>query len=525
MRLGRYLIERSIGSGAFAEVYLAEDEVLGRQVALKVLKPQLLADREALERFIQEARVLARIQHPQIAWVWDLGQEDESVYIALRYIAGPSLAQVLKERSRLPWAEALRIIEQVGSALDYAHNRGLVHRDVKPQNILVSEADGAVLSDFGLVRAMQNSGMGTRTGAFLGTPQYMPPEVWQGQGASPASDQYALACVLYELVTGVVLFDADTPWAAVAKHAQPPLIPESWPEGVPAEMGLWLKKALAEDPAKRFTSIAEFITALAHKSTEPERPRVEVKRVEKGQVYGGQVTPDNPAGIEWVEIPAGPFWMGCEENDPAALSYEKPRHKVGLPTYWISKYPVTNEQYQCFLMANPDYQAPRGWDGRDYPYEKGKHPVVHVSWQDAQAFCSWAKCRLPTEAEWEKAARGIDGCSYPWGEDWVDGRYANSKEAGVGGTTAVDAYPAGASPYGVLDMAGNVWEWVADWYNSDYYANSPGENPPGPSTGDKRVLRGGGWYDDPSALRAASRYGYYPGYMSYHGGFRCARSP
>lgn len=164
---------------------------------------------------------------------------------------------------------------------------------------------------------------------------------------------------------------------------------------------------------------------------------------------------DNPAGIEWVHIPAGEFLYG----------HNKEHHYT--KAYRISKYPATNEQYQRFIDANPQVKEPTGsnsqycWDKktRTYPHSKGDHPVVYVSWHDAQAFCKWDGYHLPSEEEWEKAAKGTDGRTYPWGEDLLAGKYANNKEAKFGGTTPVDEYPEGVSPYGAWDMSGNMWEW------------------------------------------------------------------
>jgi formylglycine-generating enzyme required for sulfatase activity len=215
--------------------------------------------------------------------------------------------------------------------------------------------------------------------------------------------------------------------------------------------------------------------------------------------------------------------MGSDDGN----SDEQPAHTVYLDAFAIDRTEVTNAQYARCVQAGA-CRPP----GSSSSYTRANyfadpryadHPVIYVSWDDARAYCAWAGRRLPTEAEWEKAARGTDGRTYPWGDEW-DASKANTDEAGVGDTTPVGAYPAGASPYGALDMAGNVWEWVADWYGEDYYRESPGENPLGPASGTNRVVRGGSWGNVQWLARAADRYGFTPDDRNSHVGFRCARS-
>ena len=492
-QLGRYKIEAILGAGAFAEVYKALDQTLDRRVALKVLKPALVADEEAFARFVREAKVTANLFNPHIATVLDMGEAEGRYFLAMRYVDGKSLDKMLAAGGALVWEKALDITEQVGEALEFAHKKGLVHRDIKPQNILISEEEGAVLTDFGLVRAMVSSGM-TTTGSFLGTPAYMAPEIWEGEEVTPATDQYALACVLVEMLTGKVLFDGKTPPAVMAKHFKPLEIPASMENRIPKGTGVALRKALAKKAPERYPTVREFVDNLRTPVFSPVLVAAVIQA--KGEI--SQVGTENPAGIEWIKIPAGEFLYGDKKEQ---FFVRKP--------FLIGKFPLTNTQYKLFLDANPSYKPPADWDDRKriYPRGKEKHPVTMVSWNDAQAFCQWASCRLPTEQEWEKAARGVDGRKYPWGEDWVDGKYCNSWEAKIGDTTPEDDYPEGVSPHGVWDMSGNVWEWTASTHEEG-----------------GRVLRGGSWVSVNNYVRSAYRNWVDQTNTDLYVGFRCSRS-
>jgi formylglycine-generating enzyme required for sulfatase activity len=274
-------------------------------------------------------------------------------------------------------------------------------------------------------------------------------------------------------------------------------------------------------------------------------------------------------GVEMVFIPAGEFWMGateeavkpltefCKQNPNADYCQngqyardELPRHRVALAAFYLDRFEVTNAWFEKFVKATghrtlaeseresavwlvvqdgrwqrsqikgANWRAPNGPGSSAEP----THPVVQVSWFDAVAYCEWAGKRLPTEAEWEKAARGADGYHFPWGNEW-DPTRANVSRGVNSASAPVGTYPQGASPYGVQDMAGNVWEWVADWYDEGYYGVSPAQNPPGPTTGKFRIARGGSWLEDPLFTATTRRFAPRPSYRSNVRGFRCARNP
>jgi formylglycine-generating enzyme required for sulfatase activity len=234
----------------------------------------------------------------------------------------------------------------------------------------------------------------------------------------------------------------------------------------------------------------------------------------------------NPLPIDWVTIPAGDFTMGSTQADPNSDFAEQPRHTVYLDAYRMGKYEVTNQQYaQCEQagICGLPYDVGRL---RDPAY--ARHPVVYVPWEDASTFCQWTGGRLPTDAEWEKAARGgLEGRLYPWGdEEPVPARQA--RNGANYDRYSGDIQPVGSyapNGYGLYDMAGNVWEWVADWYWFGGYGVSPEKNPQGPESGVDRVLRGGSWLDVAANIRVADREMAAPDYATSVIGFRCASTP
>ena len=270
-------------------------------------------------------------------------------------------------------------------------------------------------------------------------------------------------------------------------------------------------------------------------------------------------------GADMVLVPAGAFWMGSQTEDIQLrvddckksvrpenrdkceewFRDEGPQRQVFLDAFYIDRYEVTNALFERFVAGNA-YRTTAEVEGWGWVFQPGDgkrdkvkgatwrapggpgtsataptHPVVQVSWYDAEAYCKWASKRLPTEAQWEKAARGVDGRRYPWGEDWDSSR-ANGAMS-VKATRPVGGYAVGASPYDIHDMAGNVLEWVADWHDPAYYQKGPERNPPGPATGQMRILRGGGWHSSPIALRAASRGTGMQDFRYNYTGFRCAK--
>ena len=219
-------------------------------------------------------------------------------------------------------------------------------------------------------------------------------------------------------------------------------------------------------------------------------------------------------------IEAGPFTMGSAQED--CPDNQRPSHTIHLSAFYMDPYPITNQDYRDFVNCE-GYKAPIHWQGGQFPTGTSRHPVVNVSWQDAMAYAKWQGARLPTEAEWEKAARGKDERLYPWGSRFVDGERCNNGNV-VGTTLPVDEFPLGRSPYGIWDMSGNVSEWCYDYYEETFYQYSPSTNPKGPDGGQERVIRGGFFGDNRPGVRTTHRAGAQEGQTRDTVGFRIAMS-
>ena len=291
--------------------------------------------------------------------------------------------------------------------------------------------------------------------------------------------------------------------------------------------------------------VEELDDAAGTQSEEIQAPDDDVKDIPEQviDVPNLEFDPENTKdGMVMVYVAEGEFEMGTSDEQRDRLveenvwdedwNYnEQPIHTVYLDAFWIDRTEVTNGQYALCVAEGACQEPDSSESDKRISYygnpEFKDFPVVYVDWYMAEAYCAWAGRRLPTEAEWEKAARGTDGRTYPWGEG-IDSTLANYDGSGRGNsdTTAVGSYITGASPYGALDMAGNVFEWVADEYDNRYYLNSPSENPPGPSFGTgRRVYRGGSWDGTSNSVRSAARWKRRADYVDFpSGGIRCAAS-
>jgi len=650
--LGRYYLEERLGEGGMAVVYKAYDTRLERTVAIKIIRAAAFPTDElskVRKRFEREAKLLAKLSHPNIVKVHDYGEHNESPYLVMEYMPGGTLKKKLGKP--IPWQEAIRLLLPVARGVEYAHQHSLLHRDIKPANVLITDSGEPMLSDFGIAKLFEGGQTTALTGKgmVIGTPEYMAPEQWKGQ-SSPQSDLYSLGVVLYELLTGRKPYMADTPAAILIQQATEPLTrPSNFTKEIPDSLERVLIKALERESKERFHDVGAFVRALENiqagapvilpdgQGTTEDTYRVPSQDYDRekndetdtvasrpakdrmttlarvpwrlslpltiilvicligilgsaGVVYGVRsskktsetapaLMPTKPEllvtstsvvspptatkifvaptptensnqklleSMVMISIPAGEFIMGAGNNDGKAKEDERPQQVVYLDQYWIDSTEVTAGMYMECVKAgicNLDAFFARTTDDMlslgDY-YTNPKYenfPAVDVSWADANRYCEWAGKRLPTEAEWEKAARGTDGQLYPWGNQWQESALNfcdlncpndyrdNSANDQYQYRAPVGSFSAGKSAYGLFDMAGNVWEWVADWYSESYYANPPSDNPTGPSSGTDRVVRGGGWDSTAQNVRASKRFHRVPAFSSGSQGFRCARSP
>jgi len=258
---GRYRVSARLGSGGMADVYLAQDTLLGRQVALKLLHHRFAEDQEFVERFRREASSAAGLSHPNVVAVFDRGEWDGTYYIAMEYLPGRSLKAVVREHGPLSPGDATDIVVQILLATRFAHKRGIIHRDIKPHNVILDEEGRAKVTDFGIARAGASDM--TLTGSIMGTAQYLSPEQAQGHAVTESSDLYAVGVVLYELLTGQVPFEGESPVTVALKQVSvEPTPPSALNPGVSPALEAVVMRSLAKDPGARFASADEFIAAL-----------------------------------------------------------------------------------------------------------------------------------------------------------------------------------------------------------------------------------------------------------------------
>jgi formylglycine-generating enzyme required for sulfatase activity len=567
-------------------VYRVRERSSGRELALK-LTLDASDDRRRAERFRREGELAARLDHSGIVRIHAAGTLSGQSYLAYALVedARP-LNEVLP---RLPLRERVALLRDVARAVGHAHARGVIHRDLKPDNVLVDGEGRARVADFGLA-AGRDLDRPPRSGAMVGTPTHMAPEQVQGRrdDQGPPTDVWALGVLLYEGITGRLPFDGQSLLALAAQiSSQQFPTPRAVNPAISHELEAICLHALASDPADRYPHgdalAADLEAWLAGEATSVGSGRARLPRwpipVALAVLVGGvaaslsappaptraasstaataprpsQATVSRPKPVTpppwpaWVEaqapeqrpphplphglryldepgevlnakdgsrllwVPPGTFHMGTTAGRPD----ERPVREVTLSGYFVGLHEVTAKQLRAFSEAT-DLTHPVG--GID------EHPAAFITWDLAMAYCEWAGLRLPTEAEWEYAARGRDGRRYPWGDVDPDPERCNGDLGDpYQGPSPVGAFPGDVSAAGCFDMGGNVSEWVAD-YHADRYPEGPELDPQGPRRGTRRVRRGGSWKSEfQASLSASNRGSHEPTHASGVLGFRVAR--
>ncbi|MBN2393555.1 MAG: SUMF1/EgtB/PvdO family nonheme iron enzyme [Anaerolineae bacterium] len=676
----RYRVVALLGQGGMGAVYRASDLRLKSDVALKEMSPDPGLDASTLDelrqQFEQEAVVLAKLDHPNLVRVIDFFEEGDNAYLVMDLVEGESLDDRIAREGALPEKTVLAWAAQLLDALHYCHGQGIVHRDVKPQNVILRPDGRAVLVDFGLIKLWKHNPHTQAVLRGMGSPEYAPPEQYgtRGQHTDPRSDLYSLGSTLYHALTG------EAPPTSHDRMADPALFIPVWQANphVSVQTATAVQKAMELPRDQRFTDAQQMAAALtAASATTREitaRKLPAVTRKTKTAALPAVVIPDSkrkpgfiaaipvwgwgllfiallsgswgvwsvlrseaatttrvaqtlapvsaftptatlqptmtptatlqptmtstvtpqptatstvtpqptmtsaatpqptatlaatptyapgdtwtrPAdGMTMVYVPAGEFRMGSTDAEvnaaiehckqilgdcpPEKTEDEQPMHTVVLDSFWLDRTEITNEQY-AMCVASGVCEAPI------YDYEADgfigeQQPAVSIDWHNAAAYCTWVGARLPTEAEWEYAARGPEGHLYPWGNNfdgtklnycdencysaWADENYYiewadKNINDGYAFAAPVGSFPEGRSWVGALDMAGNVWEWVADWYAP--YASESQTNPEGPTQGQYRVIRGAGWGGIQSGVLSSNRQYMSPTETRADLGFRC----
>jgi eukaryotic-like serine/threonine-protein kinase len=612
-RLGHYEIQEVIGRGGMGIVLRAFDDKLHRVAAIKVMAPHMPANGAARKRFVREARAAAAVRDEHVVGIYAVEETAEAPYLAMEYIAGVSLQERLDRSGPLEVKEILRIGLQAASGLAAAHAQGLIHRDVKPANILLeNHVERVKITDFGLARAVDDASL-TQEGVVAGTPQYMAPEQARGEALDHRADLFSLGSVLYALCTGHPPFRAENTLAVLKRVCEdtPRPIREINPD-VPEWLVEIIAQLQAKDPAERYQTAREVVEVLGQELAAVQRGDLKrpptphsappAKRSRRGVVVAaamlllfaagfvlmestgithltatalGRLTPSTPPAAKGEEgrndvqpaepptpsdlansigmklklIKPGKFLMGSPKEEAAGrFDNEGPQHEVEITkAFYMGACPVTKGQFAAFVKDD-GYQTDAEKDGKGgeslnlatvqweqkpentwrHPgFSQGDdHPVVDVSWNDATAFCAWLSKKegktyeLPTEAEWEYACRAGTTTRFWCGD--VDASLqgnANVADASLkakspgfpAGTVAWDdgymfTSPAGsfkANPWGLYDMHGNVWQWCADGYGpyQDGYIKDPNSN----ERPNRRVARGGSWWDRPRGCWSAYR--------------------
>jgi len=625
--LGPYILQDLLGTGGMGKVFKAQHTRLGREVALKVIRKEKVSKPAVVARFHQEIRAASQLSHPNVVLALDADEANGIHYFAMEYVEGTDLTKLVLQHGPMPIPQACDAIRQSAIGLQHAHERGLVHRDVKPSNLLLTPRGQVKVLDLGLAMLHdatggENANRVTQEGLVLGTPDFLAPEQARNPlGVDARADVYSLGATLFYLLTARVPFDGATPADKLLAHVStPPPNLLSFRPDAPQPIEAIIHWLMAKRPEDRPQTAAQVAAALAPFCPQssgllqvPSRPTFEQpvaqpvaptvtwtvpalvaealpdsalatprrvrQPVERPRSRGGlkvavlaavglavcgfgglayvlidkfvgtsppTETFTNFAGMKMVRLDGGTFPMGSPDGEPRRDRNEGPAGDVTLSgPFFISATEITNGQFKAVMNRTNAKWPTRMKEPKDFPEDS-------VTWEDANEFCKklnaretnratgWAY-RLPTEAEWEYAARA--GTRTPfWSGDKLTlgphGLFDIELEQQAKGELGVEdpnrekverniPHPAGtteANAFGLTEVHGNVWEWCLDFYTADYESREA-TDPKGPTAGDLRVLRGGSWRETAAKCRSAARRGEGPTVRRDDVGFRVVYAP